>query len=327
VRQAFELMATGKYKKTEALKVVTDAGLRTRKGKKLSPQTFEAMLKKPIYCGYVTASCLDSPVKGLHTPIVSEELFRSVQDILNGRRVSVAPKRKLNPRFPLKWVVRCDSCGTPITAGLVTGKNKSRQFGYYWCRKSGCRAMMVRSERLEALFVEHLRRLQPQEEVIAEFPQIAERVWTERQGDAEAAARKLRVQLEEQKRLKSELLRAKLRGEINQADYQQANSEFDTEITAIQEQLRLAQASRVGLEAFVRFAKTSLLDIAGAWQVADAEQKLRVQTLLFGYDLRYNQKLENFEHPNSCLFNVMRDMSGKNWWLASPAGFEPAFAP
>ena len=113
VRKAFELMVTGNYKKTEVLKIITDAELRTRKGKKLSAQTFEQTLKKPVYCGYISASCLDVPVNGLHEPLVTEELFQSVQAAFSGRRRSIAPKRKHNPNFPLKWVVRCNSCGTP----------------------------------------------------------------------------------------------------------------------------------------------------------------------------------------------------------------------
>jgi site-specific DNA recombinase len=51
IRKVFELMATGDYKKIAVLKIVTEDGLRTRKGKKLSAQTFEETLKKPVYCG------------------------------------------------------------------------------------------------------------------------------------------------------------------------------------------------------------------------------------------------------------------------------------
>lgn len=63
---------------------------------------------------------------------------------------------------------------------------------------------------------------------------------------------------------------SKLRGEIDQSDYQQANTEFDTEISAIEEQLRSTPADRVSPDALVRFAKAALLDVTGAWQLADA---------------------------------------------------------
>jgi len=217
VWKAFELIATGDYKKTDVLRIITDDGLRTKKGRNLSGQTFEQMLMKSVYCGYISTSRLPQPVKGEHEPLVSEELFQTVLAVLSGRKLTVAPKRKFNPNFPLKWFVRCASRGTPLTGGLVTGKNRNRKYGYYWCRRQACSEVMVRRERLEDLFMDHLRRLQPDKETIQEFPAIAEQVWRQTQGDAEENAKTLHTQLEDQKRMKSELLPAKLRGEVNQA--------------------------------------------------------------------------------------------------------------
>jgi hypothetical protein len=81
--------------------------------------------------------------------------------------------------------------------------------------------------------------------------------------------------------MKSELLRAKLRGEVSQADYQQANLEFNSEIAVLEEQLQVAQVSRLELDAFLRFANVMLVGVASAWQRADADQRGRVQNLLF----------------------------------------------
>ena len=39
------------------------------------------------------------------------------------------------------------------------------------------------------------------------------------------------------------------------------------------------------------------------------------------------RKSEKFEHLNPCLFNAMEDMTGKDWYLASPTGFEPVLPP
>jgi site-specific DNA recombinase len=258
---------------------------------------------------------------------MASDLFHSVQDVLNGRRLSVAPKRKHNPNFPLKCFVRCESCGTPLTGGLVTGKNKAHKFGYYWCRNPHCRAVMVRREKLEDLFVDYLRGLKPDNQAVVALPEIAEQVWTQRQGDAEASARKLRARLDEQKRLKSELLRAKLRGEVAQADYAAANAEFDAEIAMLNEQFRATQLDRASFEEFLRFANAALVDIASAWECAESEERLGVQTLLFQNALRYSQERGNFEHLNPCLYSRIAEIQDKNWWLASPTGFEPVLPP
>jgi site-specific DNA recombinase len=327
LRTAFELIASGEYTKAKVLAIITEQGLRTRKGNKLSAQTFEKTLKKMVYCGYISASCLNAPVKGKHEPIVSEELFRAVQDVLNGKARNGPPQRKCNPNFPLKLATRCAACGTPITGGLATGKNKNRKFGYYWCRKRGCRSVKVRREEVEATFHAHLNSLQPDEQSIAEFPRIAEQAWRKKQGDAEEIAKRQNARLAELKVLKSELLRAKLRGEVPQSDYAQLNAEFDLEAAEIDAELLSVAKNRVSPEAFVRFAKAMQLDIGEAWWHAGAEQKQRVQNFLFQGDLRYSQELRKFEHPNPCLFNTMEEMGHKDWWLASPTGFEPVLPP
>ena len=92
-------------------------------------------------------------------------------------------------------------------------------------------------------------------------------------------------------------------------------------------QLNSAQSNAVSVEAFVRFAKTMLLDIATVSQRAQGKQKVRIQNLLFQCGLRYSSESEKFEHLNPCLFNAMEDVTGKDWYLASPTGFEPVLPP
>ncbi|MGB7929581.1 MAG: recombinase family protein, partial [Terriglobales bacterium] len=124
VREAFELFATGGFTKIQVLKIITDKGLRTKRGQKLTAQTFGAMLRKPIYAGWVYSSGVPALVKSLHDPIVSQEIFETVQRVLSGRKLLSAPKRKYNPAFPLKHFVKCGTCGTPLTGGMNKGKLK-----------------------------------------------------------------------------------------------------------------------------------------------------------------------------------------------------------
>ena len=316
IRKSFELIAA-QNTKADVLRTISDDGLRTHKGKKLSAQTFEKILRKTMYCGYISASFLESPVKGKHEPLVSEVLFRVVQDVLDGRSRKGAKERKCNPKFPLKRITCCAVCGTPITGGSATGKNKSRTFPYYWCRKPGCRDVKVRQEELHATFVSHLGRLQPDGETVAQLPKIAEQTWQKKHASGEDVIKKNRARLTELARLKSELLRGKLRGEVAQPDYAQMNAEFNHEIKSLEEQIRSAESNRVAPEAFVQFAKAMLVDLGESWRRAGPEQRQRVQNFLFQDGLRYSQQLKKFEHPNPCLFNTMEVMGCKDWWLAS----------
>jgi hypothetical protein len=91
---------------------------------------------------------------------------------------------------------------------------------------------------LEGQFLSLLGQLQPRPEIAAEFATIAAQVWDAQQEDTEKRTRKLASQLEEQKNLKSELLRAKQRGEVCQSDYEDGNAEFSREIRETEKELR-----------------------------------------------------------------------------------------
>jgi hypothetical protein len=120
----------------------------------------------------------------------------------------------------------------------------------------------------------------------------------------------------EQKGMKSELLRSKLRGEVGQADYAQANAEFDTEISLLTEKIALTNTDRMSFDGFLRFGKAALADLVGAWQRAGGDQRLGVQTLVFQDGLLYSPESKKFEHLNPHLFSIVEGMSSKSGGLA-----------
>jgi site-specific DNA recombinase len=264
VRRAFELMLTGRFKKTEVLKIVTDEGLTTARGKALSTQTFQAILRNPLYGGWGTLPSDDSfePVRGLHQPLFSQELFDGVQAVLDGRSTTPAPKRKVNPAFPLKRFVKCDLCGVPLTGGFCAGRSK--RYAYYWCRNPTCHAVKLTGERLEADFLALLQRLRPRADDALDIPKIAAKLWAAGQGDAEKERRRLEARLDEQQRRKRKLLDAMLDGKISDTTYREANEESCASIAVIERELRALDSRQVTQDAFLRFTKLHMMDVAGA---------------------------------------------------------------
>ncbi len=84
-------------------------------------------------------------MRGRHKPIVSQERFERVQDVLDGKKIKAVAKHKHNSAIPLKPFVRCEVCGPPLTAGFARGKMGQR-YPLYWCRKPGCRAVNYREK-------------------------------------------------------------------------------------------------------------------------------------------------------------------------------------
>ena len=123
VAQGFELFSTGLYSKQQVLSKVSEAGLVTKSGKQLSPQTFGQLLRKPIYAGV-----LDVPKWGLRQSsnapaLVSHEIFEKVGALLDGTRPTVAPRQRNKPDFPLRKFVRCGRCERPLTGSWSRGRS------------------------------------------------------------------------------------------------------------------------------------------------------------------------------------------------------------
>ena len=77
----------------------------------------------------------------------------------------------------------------------------------------------------------------------------------------------------------------------------------DGRFPGITQELHAARSQRGTLDAFLRFAKLMLVDVAAAWQRADAEHRLRVQNFLFQGGIAYHQ---NQKFLNTCGYRKFR---------------------
>lgn len=75
MKRAFEEFATGRHTKQEVLALVTDMGLRTRRGMVLSPQSFALILKNPLYMGTVASPESGISGRGKFDPLINEATF------------------------------------------------------------------------------------------------------------------------------------------------------------------------------------------------------------------------------------------------------------
>lgn len=161
VREAFAMFATGRFTRAEVLAEMTRRGLRGRTGGTLGPQRFGALLRNPLYVGLMNAPEFGIRAKrGDFEPLVSETVFYRVQGLLSGRVAPVAtPHLRRRPDFPLRSFVRCAICGHALTGSWSAGRND--RYAYYHCWQKGCRRTKTAKAKLEGLFMDELRRLQP----------------------------------------------------------------------------------------------------------------------------------------------------------------------
>lgn len=134
IKFAFEELAKGIYTLEEIRHKLLEKGL------KVSKNNFHHMVHNHVYYGKVFIRAYKDEAaavrEGIHEPIITEELFNKVQDVLTGKRKSLAPVNTRKDELPLRGILECCKCGSTLTGSGSKG-NGGRYF-YYHCQ-NGCK--------------------------------------------------------------------------------------------------------------------------------------------------------------------------------------------
>jgi DNA invertase Pin-like site-specific DNA recombinase len=158
---AFEAYATGEWSVESLLTEITARGLRSRGGpntpsKELSLAQLHRILRRPYYKGIVTFN--DVTYQGKHEPIVDEDTWQRVQDIMSGNRNG--EKQREHPHY-LKGTIFCGHCGSRLCVSYSRSKT-GRLYPYYFCvgrhqKRTTCMLKHRRIELVESQIEDHYR--------------------------------------------------------------------------------------------------------------------------------------------------------------------------
>lgn len=294
IREAFDLVASGRYPTTDAVrKMVTALGLTTKRGQPVSKQTFTRILTNRTYTGWVITQ--DVQVRG-HEAIVSDELFEAVQKLISGNGT---PHKKLDEDFPLRGFVRCVACNKGLTSGW--NKGRTEYYPKYWCWTPGCRAVKVSRDDLHAKFVGLLSMIQPTAELLAQLPGLIAERWKARQNTISAEAGRLNRRLAEQQTLNRKAIAAKLNGEISTEDFEAFKAGNQDEQQRIESQLSALNSEQSTMEEMLRQAEAQAVDLVGAWEQGNVNQRQELARSFFPEGLVFSRKTAFFEPRNTVI--------------------------
>jgi site-specific DNA recombinase len=310
VRKAFELLASGSHGLEKVLQMVTGMGLRSRSGKPLAKQTLSAMMRNPAYCGWVVKGRMTKgaeivKAKGNFAAVIDEETFNAAQDVLSGKRVSV-PHVMQNGDFPLRGFVRCWSCDKPLTAGWCSGRNK--KYARYWCWTKGCGALALAKRELEDQFISVLGMLAPTQELLARLPDIAKSTWNVRQARIAVEKRHLTRLHADETMLHSRAVEARVKGDINQTDFEALRNDITRRLETIGAQLLALESENATMQELINQAELRVVHLAIVWQRAGLTERQEIQSALFPDGLRWSPENRFFEPGNKSLFSGLQEM-------------------
>jgi site-specific DNA recombinase len=325
VTKAFEQYATGLYTRYQVLQDVSKLGLTTKRGKRVTPQTFHQLLRRPIYAGILEVPAWNiSEISG-SLPLVSQEIFYKVQSLIDGRRKGVTPQNRDNPDFPLRHFVRCGKCGRPLTASW--SKGRKNRYAYYRCQNRDCKAVHVPRGEFERLFVDYLRQLRPKPQYLRLFGEIVVDVWEQRQARAVSLHDVAVRRLDELRGRKDKLVEAFVyKHQIDNATYQEQVERLNQEITLADIEERDARIEEMDLQAAVSFAGFVLLNAARLWTESSLTQKQRLQQAIFPRGVEFADGAYRTVET-IMIFNSLNTDDVAKEGLVALTGIEPVFRP
>ena len=321
VRLAFEMASTGAMSKIEILRKVTDMGLLTPAGKSLSPQAFGKMLTNPLYMGRVVKSEWGIDADGDFEPIISVELFDTVQEI-DSKKPSLKDRRhRDNPDFPLRRVAKCPGCGSSITGSWSKGRN--RKFAYYCCPKASCKAYKTPKHVLEAQFIKKLESLSVKAEAFELLKAVIEDLWKDRSEILRSSQISARKELEELDKRTNRLVDAFIQEKsIDQSTYESQQERISEAKIRASRVLRENTVNPIALVASLEFAETLLINLPECWNRLQWQDRPAFLSVIF--PTGFTPTAEGIGTGDTpWIFKTIDNLSSPTSTLAPLTGVEP----
>ncbi len=163
MKWAFNEMAKGIFSASQIMDMMNK-----KEGKSAKLSAFLASLRNTAYCGKIFVEQYNEEeahfVPSIHEPLISEELFEKVQNIMDGNINIPRPNVKVlsDDNLPLRGFLTCPDCGRIVTGSASTGRSGQKYY-YYHC-KTPC-GYRYKSEIVNNKFLEVLQSLEMRESI------------------------------------------------------------------------------------------------------------------------------------------------------------------
>ena len=297
-------MATGLYQIEILRKKLTKEGLKS------SRSNFYTVLRNPIYCGKIRVKAWgdeeEEIVQGIHQPIISEELFYEVQDVLDGKKKAKTSYSRINDAYPLRGHLVCPQCGKTLTGSSAEG-NGGKYF-YYHCTK-GCKERH-KSEAMHSYFNDWLHTIKMDDGMAALYLAVMEDIYKTNEGDRDKEIKKLNTKKESNTVLLKDTAMGVAKGDIDKFIYNVVRERVNEENREIERQISEYQKMESGYKEYCKFGISLLCNLNEYYTAASLDNKLKMIGLIFPEKLVYTNKSFQTTKPNELLTLLCSESKG-----------------
>ena len=321
ITQAFKLYATGNYSLLELQEMLTRMGLRSRSNvkhpsKPISKSNLSNVLQNKFYTGMVVWDGMET--KGVHTPLISKEVFFRVEEVIRIHDQAGERKRK-HPHY-LRGTVFCGECGSRMSSLLA--KNR---YLYFYCigqkRHNGCRQKYIDISDLEKTIEDFYKNIQLPKDWVEKLRRDFETEMLQKESTSIMEQKFLTRKMAQLSDQKYKLLEAYYNNAISIDMLKKEQQRISDEMANFENRLDLITNR---LEEFGKVVELALKMAANcyvAYQKASPKTRRMFNQAFFKKLFIKNKKVEKAEY--SSLFDLLFSPSLNKEGLVAGVGFEP----
>ena len=293
-----------------------------QKGLNLIKQTLSKILKNVAYKGMIKVENWfgKEEIKGLHEPIIDEDLFNRVQFKLGVYKNFQKPKTILHKDFPLRGLLYCNICGMKLTGAFSTGRNK--KYPYYRCSTKNCIYRSKDKYQVEYSFKNYLKELTPKKDILDDFIYSLKSVWNEKSEIKNDYFKKAKNKLNETDVKIDNLINLYEKNLISEQDFSSRYNNLKNYKHELNISIKEHEITLENLDDYIEYGLYVLSDLPNFWDNSSIETKNKFGTILFPEGIYYsNNKIGTTNL--STILKVFSLENNEKSTMVSEGGLEP----
>ncbi len=253
--------------------------------------SFFEMLRNVFYIGKIRVHAYgedpEQIVIGEHEPLIDEETFNKVQDILDGRRKK-SPKltKAINPDLYLRKFLVCPQCGHALTG--ATSRGNGGEYTYYHCC-GDAKHIRKRAEEVNEGFAKYVSCLKPNTVVLDLYKEVLNDIRLEGNKERKAGIRKLQEELSKISKRMHSLENKFLDGDIDNSSYQGMKERLENEVNNFEEQITaLETLNRAVVEPKLDYAINLISNLEEFFRNGSTVAKIKLLSSMFPDKIEYD---------------------------------------
>ncbi|WP_258543802.1 recombinase family protein [Parvicella tangerina] len=279
MRKAFHWKANTQMTNAEIVRRLNALGVH------INERILSKVFKNPFYCGIIVNRLIPGEViQGKHEPMVSQDLFIQVNDIIDNKRSHPVSHKEEDEELPLKRFLKCD-CGTPMTGYLV----KKKGLYYYKCRVKGCKNNKS-AKKLHKQFETMLSSFSIEEWQIDIIKDGLKSIYSDLFQEQFETNKRFKAQISEAKTKIESIEEKYVLGDIPEELFKKYKAKYKGEIEDLEKMIGNTSVGSSNLEKCLDFISQTLSNPLKMWGMSKIDLKMRLQNLMFPDGIVYDRE-------------------------------------